>query len=644
MLNGSGTATFKFAPGAGTHSYKAVLVEDGYGSSSSSNVVSLTVGPAPSPVYTDTTAISAGGSIGDYSLTATVVGYGGTAPPTGNVSFLDTSFGNAVLGSASLGKSTPGLGWRISQTPALTSAPVAEVEGDFNGDGIPDLALLSNANGSGPYSLTVYFGAGNGKFTTGPTTAVTGVQAYSSMIAGDFNGDGKTDVAILNTSLGYTATDVTVMPGNGDGTFAAPQTTQAYNPGPVGGDVVEGSMVAADFNGDGKMDLAIVGGLVASGEVTILLGNGDGTFTPSGMSYGYDSSFNAIATGDFNGNGIPDLVVANYFYPSGATVFLGKGDGTFTALTTQIPVDTSIRSIVAGDFNGDGKTDLAFAYDSEVGVFLGNGDGTFTQATGSPVSGAALSLVAADFNHDGKLDLAGIDIYGSQIGLYLGAGDGTFTETVTTPNASTPPAGPAMIVAADFNSDGVSDLAMITDSVDAASILLTVPTQTATATITGIAPIGAGTHNVDASYAGDVNYAPSVSATTPLTAALKPIVISPAGGSYSSPVTVTINEAIPGATVYYLASGPTQTSGFVPYTGPISLNLGGVETIQAYATEIGYLQSDYALVTFNLNYRLLRLWSSRRRVEASADRNRLRSPTPLRALRSTTRPTVLFRR
>lgn len=602
-LTSSGIAIYKFTPSAGTHSYKAVFVEDGYGLSSSSNLVSLTVGPAPKPVYSDIAAITDSGFPGDYSLTATITGYGGTAAPTGKVSFLDTSFGNTALATASLGTSMPGIGWSISQTPALAYAPIAEVQGDFNGDGIPDLALLwsTSISGDPPLSVTIFLGTGKGTFTTGPTTAATGVQTFAYMITGDFNGDGKTDLAILNSGAGYSTSYVSVMLNNGDGSFAAPQTIPAYTQGAVGGDVVPGSMVAADFNGDGKMDLALVGGLVSSDEVTILLGNGDGTFKPMGMGVGFGSSFNELATGDFNGDGIPDLVVANYFSPSDAYVLLGKGDGTFTALPTPTPVDSFSHAIVVGDFNGDGKTDLAFGYNGGVGVYLGNGDGTFKQVTGSPFSAAGLSLVVGDFNHDGKPDLAGIDNYNDQIDILIGAGDGTFTTTVTTPNVSQATPGPSSIVAADFNEDGVPDLAMLTSNVDTASILLTEPTQTATTTVNGLAPVGAGTHNVDASYAGDNNYPSVVSNTVALTAALAPLVITPAQGTYSSAQTVTISESVPGASIYYSEFGTVNTNDFVLYTGPIQLTEGGVETIEAYATETGYQQTNYVFETFTIN-------------------------------------------
>ncbi len=602
QLTSNGTAIYKFVPGAGLHSYKAVFVQSGLGISSSSSAVGLSVGPAKAPVYTATNSLAVSGSSGNYSLTATLQGFGGSAPPTGSISFLDTSFGNGVLGTAPLSSGTAGTGWLMSQTSALGGYPASEVTGDFNGDGIPDVAFIWTPNTytiGVPYSVTIFFGSASGAFTAGPTTAVAAVQSTPVMIASDFNRDGKTDLAILAASLSDNANYVTVLTGNGDGTFAAPQTSQAYNQGPIGGDVVTGSMVAADFNGDGKMDLAVVGGLVASGEVTILLGNGSGTFTSMGTSYGANASFSQIATGDFNGDGIPDLIASSYFSPGGATILLGKGDGTFTAVTGSPAVGTFGTSIVVGDFNGDSKLDVAFGAGGGADVYLGNGDGTFVHASANPGLSGGTSLVAGDFNHDGKLDLAGIDSYNNVIDISIGAGDGTFTATPTSPGLGQNT--PIGIAVADFNGDGVPDLVLTSRLVNTASILLTEPTQTVSATINGVAPIGAGTHNVEASFPGDSHYAASVSSPVALTAGLAPLVISPAAGTYTSVQSVTITESVPGATIYYFASGSIDTNNaYIPYTGPIPLRHGGMAYITAYATETGYQQSDYLTANYAL--------------------------------------------
>ncbi len=602
-LTSNGTVAFKFVPGPGTHSYKAIFVEDGYGLSSSSNALTLTVGSQP-PVYSDATTITAGGSPGAYSLTASVVGYGGSIAPTGTVSFLDTSFGNTLLASAPLGPSTAGLGWLVSQTPAVSDSPITEVSGDFNGDGIPDLALLWAANTyNGPPSVTILLGKGDGTFTTGATVQVTGAQGYAAMIAGDFNGDGKTDLAVLSWNS-YSTSYITTLLGNGDGTFGAPQTGTAFNEGIVGGDGVPGSLVAADFNGDGKLDLAVVGDYVAPGGVTILLGKGDGTFQPAGPNLDPTADFGLIAAGDFNGDGIPDLIATNYFeFGKSPVVFLGKGDGTFTQMSTSFTLDYFPTSVAVADFNGDGVLDLAFSDLSGVEIALGKGDGTFKETAASPMSvpSELYSLLAGDFNHDGKADLAGVDSYNDRIVLLTGAGDGTFTVNATTPAVSTDWLGPFAIVAGDFNSDGVPDLAMLTKNATTASILLNEPTQTATATVNGIAPVGVGTHNVDASYGGDSTYSSSLSGTVALSAGLAPIVFSPAAGTYSTVQSLTLSESIPGATIYYSASGVVNTNGFVAYTAPIPLTVGGVVSVQAYAAETGYQQSNYATASYTMN-------------------------------------------
>lgn len=606
-VTSSGIATYKFVPGPGAHSYKALFVGTKTFAGSASAALSLTVGPAPNPVYSDTTSISVGGYPGDYSLTATVEGFGGSASPTGNVSFLDTSFANTSLATAALGSSIAGTGWLISQTPDTGSNPISEVAGDFNGDGIPDLAVLWGSSiSSGPFSVTILFGKGDGTFTTGPTVQPAGVQLYPTMIGGDFNGDDKADLVILSYN-GYSISYVTALLGNGDGTFVVSQTDQVYNQSPTGGDVIPGSMVAADFNGDGKLDLAVVGDYVSSGGVTILLGNGDGTFTAAGPNLDPTADFGLIATGDFNGDGIPDLVATNVFEDgSNPVVFLGKGDGTFTATAASFTLTDSPASVLAGDFNGDGVLDLAFSDLNGIEIALGNGDGTFKETSASPISVPIelVGLVLGDFNHDGKLDIAGIDYVNGFSGnvLLIGAGDGTFTAEATTLSTNQNSDAPFVMLAADFNGDGVPDLATLTPYVDTASILLTEPTQTATATVNNLAPIGAGTHNVEASYPGDSNYPASVSATVALAAGVAPPAISPAAGTFTSAQSITITDTTPGAAIYYAASGAFATNGFVLYTGPIPLEGTGPLSVLVYATETGYQQSEAVSYSYVLNF------------------------------------------
>jgi hypothetical protein len=424
------------------------------------------------------------------------------------------------------------------------------------------------------------------------------------MISGDFNGDGKPDLAILSYD-GSTTSYLTILLNNGDGSFSAKPTVVAYKQGSTGGDGILGTIAAADFNGDGKLDLAVVGDYVSSGGVTILLGQGDGTFTSAGPNLDPSGDFALIATGDFNGDGIQDFVTPNYFeYGGSPTIFLGKGDGTFTFKKVSFTLDYFPTSVVVGDFNGDGILDLAFSDLNGVEIALGNGDGTFTETPASPIAvpSELYSLQVGDFNHDSKIDLAGWDTYSGQIVLLLGAGDGTFAVTIATPGVSPSTFGIHQMAAADFNGDGVPDLAMLTYIVNTASILLTVPTETATATVNGIAPVGAATHNVEASYAGDSHFSAVTSSAIPLFPGLAPLVVTPPAGTYTSLQTLTIAEAIPGSTIYYELTGTVSTNGYVQYTGPVALPYGGVETLQAYATETGYQQSNNLLAQYTLNY------------------------------------------
>ena len=221
-------------------------------------------------------------------------------------------------------------------------------------------------------------------------------------VVGDFNGDGIPDLAVSN---GF-GSNVTVLLGNGSGGFTA-ATEQSICGGlyayPIG-------IAVGDFNGDGKQDLAVTN--EGGSNVSVLLGNGLGGFTQaSGSPIAVGSDPWNIAVGDFNGDGSQDLAVANYL-DSTVTVLLGNGSGGFTQATGSLVREWPRRAtwVVAGDVNGDGIQDLATANNNvnKVPWLLGNGSGGFTQAPGSPFAAGFYpwSLVAGDFNGDGVPDLA----------------------------------------------------------------------------------------------------------------------------------------------------------------------------------------------------------------------------------------------
>jgi hypothetical protein len=204
-----------------------------------------------------------------------------------------------------------------------------------------------------------------------------------SIVPGDFNNDGILDLVTIN------ATSLSFYEGRGDGKYAAPvtQTLSTGNP-------LAGPSFAADFNRDGKLDLAIAAGPPCCGEpngaVTILLGNGDGTFT-QGTNLTFDGNASTIALADFNGDHKPDIAVSD---AGNIFVFLGNGDGTFTLGYSNSNGGGNV--LVAGDFNGDGKQDLVFADSNYIGLYLGDGKGGFAYPAEAPLAGVT-SLAVGDF-------------------------------------------------------------------------------------------------------------------------------------------------------------------------------------------------------------------------------------------------------
>ncbi len=339
---------------------------------------------------------------------------------------------------------------------AVGSQPTSVALRDFNGDGVPDLAV-ANSN-SGNVGVGVLLGRGDGSFAPSQTYAVA---SPITVAVGDFNGDGLPDLAVTGGS------GVSIFLGRGDGTFAKPQT---YATGPSFAEVV------GDFNGDGIPDLAVSAGNDGS-TVSILLGRGDGTFALSG-DYAAGTNSISLAVGDLNGDGILDLAVAHNTTNGTVGVFLGRGDGTFAPAQTYA-VGRYAWSVAVGDFNGDGVADLvtanadgSFGDGGDVSVLLGRGDGTFTPARTYGSGSKPLSVAVGDFNGDGIADLAVANYDSSadsnSVSVLLGCGDGTFAPA----RGYIAGESPVAVVAGDLNGDGVLDLTIADFGRDSVNVLL----------------------------------------------------------------------------------------------------------------------------------------------------------------------------
>ncbi|MGA9643472.1 MAG: FG-GAP-like repeat-containing protein [Terriglobales bacterium] len=397
-------------------------------------------------------------------------------------------------------------------TYATAEDPRMVIVGDFNGDGKLDLAT-ANVDSE---TISVRLGNGNGTFQTHmdySTAAVGGclslaagalsdnrrldivaacgsavvvlisngngtfkaakaydVPALAYQVAlGDFNGDGKLDVAVTNDG---TYDMVSVLPGSGSGTLKAP-VVFGTNYGPSG-------IAAADFNGDGKLDIVTSdnGGPfgVTIATISVLLSNGKDMFgARTDYAVGNESvtgAYSGIAAADLTGNGKPDLIVPITYAdtPYEFSILKNKGNGTFDApVNYALPIGPN--AVAAGDFNNDGKADIAvmnFGGSGSISVLLNSGTGTFPTYTQYPINGYGYGIAVGDFNKDGNLDIVATDETENTVSVLLGNGTGAFPTFATYATGSFPYG----VTVGDFNGDGWPDLAVADQRGGTVSILL----------------------------------------------------------------------------------------------------------------------------------------------------------------------------
>jgi hypothetical protein len=320
-----------------------------------------------------------------------------------------------------------------SSTPAK-AAPFSVAVGDFNRDGKLDFAVSAS-------DLQVFLGNGDGTFQP-PRDYLAGTGALF-VTAADLNSDGKLDLVVADLN------GLFVLIGNGDGTFQAPV--------PYASACTPTFVATGDFNGDHKLDLLVTSSSSSCGYVSIFLGNGDGTFqsTPINTPTSYNPG--ATGIGDFNGDGKLDLAVAEHFGTiSQIEILLGNGNGSFSPGSVY-SVGSSPDSVAVADFRGNGKFDLAVAtLFAGTDILLGNGDGTF-QSAGGIATTSSVWVTAADLNGDGKPDLV-VAQFGNpgapDIAVILNNGDGTFQ----TPVFYLAGLDPRFVGVGDFNGDHKTDI------------------------------------------------------------------------------------------------------------------------------------------------------------------------------------------
>jgi len=306
---------------------------------------------------------------------------------------------------------------------------------DFDGDGTLDLATSNYYTDD----VSILLGNGDGTFQNAVNYAAGGGNPMNLEV-GYFNADAAPDLAVVNRNGG--SGFVSILLGNGDGTF---QGAVTY---PIGSFPWE--MAVDDLNADSYADVAAVN--TTDDSVSVLLGNGDGTFQAA-VDYPASGNSYAVAVGDYNADGTRDLAVANHYGP--LSILLGNGDGTFQAEVTY-PAGDWCHRVTAGRFNADGTLDLVVnnLWSNAISILLGNGDGTFLSPVSYPLDYPPVGHTLVDFNGDGTLDIAVTGYQTSVFSILLGNGDGTFQAPVDYCVGIFPYG----ITSGDFNGDGMADV------------------------------------------------------------------------------------------------------------------------------------------------------------------------------------------
>jgi hypothetical protein len=597
QLTKDGSASIHIILPIGQYNVRAEFRGTNAYAASTSSSQSLTVSGA----YSTTTAIGAISTSGPSALTGTVASYGQVAP-TGSVFFRDTANHNVSLESEPL--ATPLLIFNSVANPVVPNMGIYgavplqvnyAAVADINGDGYPD--IFSFANGT-DYVLTL-LGNGDGTFRVGPTTAAGGFDP-GPIAVGDFNNDGIPDFA-LNYSTdvfgGVNTSYLQIFLGKGDGTFSnVSNISSGYGNG-------FGAIYVGDFNHDGNSDLLVVTNL----GVAVFLGDGTGHFSlKTTLNISPNS---AIRVADVNGDDKQDLIFTNNAYSSsaGVSILLGNGDGTFTAGTPlAFNCGYVCKDVLVADFNGDGKPDLAVA-DSGLStspgglyIFLGNGDGTFQPGSGYSDNPGTVAL--GDFNGDGKLDIADTGIVDNGLrghpSIFPGNGDGTFGNAIQLfPGENFQPGSywDTFSLLGDFNNDGMTDLLPL-NNWGPTQILLTGWQATVTAT-SGIADGTFGVNPVLANYPGDETHLASSSGTVPLEEAKIGTMIA---------LNVTPLPATPGQTLRLYATISPSTVGSLLPTGSVTFldgpkvlgvrslfnNTAAIASLPTNALDLGFKSSD----------------------------------------------------